>query len=230
MSRIFCSHCQRPETACICRFTTPVSNDVHVVVLQHPSEIKQTKGTIALLAQSLKSCQVIVGEDFSSNAEFQHVLEEFNALLLYPGDNAKTLDQMFFIKQHIEIKQEACGTQRSKKPVCLVIIDGTWKKSYRMFMISNNLQTLPQVCLPQSLANAGQYHIRKVAKKNALSSLEAACYALALFESQHDISKVTPKTAGKYQVLLNKFDAFNQFQLSFRPLSHQIMPRKNNES
>ncbi|TYK64821.1 tRNA-uridine aminocarboxypropyltransferase [Colwellia echini] len=211
MSRILCDTCQRPEKSCICQFTTPVVNVTHVVVLQHPSEVTQVKGTIALLAKSLNSCQIIVGENFSDNLELQQVIKQYDSLLLYPSEQAKIIESSLI--RRLQKQNSIASTQC--KPKCLIILDGTWKKAYRMFMLSHNVQQLPQVCLPENLANAGQYHIRKVAKKNALSSLEAACYALALMESGAD--DIGPNQAGKYQPLLDKFAEFNQFQLSFRP-------------
>jgi len=225
MSRILCLSCQRPEKACICDFTTDITNDIHVVVLQHPSEVSQTKGTVALLAKSLRSCQVLVGENFSENEEFLRVQEQYQAILLYPGEHARVLNSEN-ISQLIgstagygqsQSKLKDNDKLATKKAICLVVLDGTWKKAYRMFMLSKNIQLLPQVCLPDELANSGQYLIRKVAKNNALSSLEASCYALALLEEESDSFKISPDNAGKYQPLLNKFLQFNQFQLSFRP-------------
>ncbi len=225
MSRTLCLCCQRPEKACICSFIADIANDIHLVVLQHPSEVSQTKGTVALLAKSLQSCQVIVGEDFDKEAHFLQLMQQYQLILLYPGEKAQTLDQ------HVVTQLTSLDkTKLDAKPLCLVILDGTWKKAYRMFMLSIKLQQLPQVCLPDELANAGQYLIRKVAKKNALSSLEASCYALAILEQSTeqiynkteqgaDAQPITPEHAGKYQPLLEKFQQFNQFQLSFRPVN-----------
>lgn len=227
MSRTLCPDCHRPQNACICSFTTSVFNSIHVVILQHPSEVGQVKGTVTLLENSLQSCQVLVGDDFSQDVDFLKVLEQYQSFLLYPGENAQTLGSNA-ISQLMGDK----GCEKSKlteKPLCLVMLDGTWKKAYRMFMLSKNIQQLPQVCLPQTLANAGQYHIRKVAKKNALSSLEACCYALAMLEESSDTGKVSPTNAGKYQPLLEKFHKFNQFQLSFRP-EHKAPMRKLDDS
>ncbi len=234
--RTLCPNCIRPQNACICSFITPIDNDIHVVVLQHPSEISQTKGTVTLLAKSLLSCQVIIGENFTDNEPFLHVLTKFQGLLLYPSEQAQELSgsvsrllQQKELQSHSdgnnegnykashesshktshETKQINITLKQQIKPYCLIILDGTWKKSYKMFMLSQTLQQLPHVCLPESLANTGQYYIRKVAKKNALSSLEACCYALGLLEGND-----------KYQKLLMKFNDFNQFQLSFRPKSH----------
>ncbi|PKG81748.1 hypothetical protein CXF85_17205 [Colwellia sp. 75C3] len=218
MSRILCLTCQRPEKACICAFTTEITNNIHVVILQHPSEVTQTKGTVALLAKSLQSCQVLIGEVFDEHPCFLDVMAQYQAVLLYPGDQAQIIHQDLLVQlTDSDKKTDSSHNNVKVKPLCLVILDGTWKKAYRMFMLSKTLQKLPQICLPEYLADAGQYLIRKVAKKNALSSLEASCYALALLEAGSDFDDITPNYAGKYQPLLNKFQQFNQFQLSFRP-------------
>jgi DTW domain-containing protein YfiP len=210
--RILCCNCQRPEKSCICAFITPIENDTHVVVLQHPSEKSQSKGTVDLLDKSLRSCQIIIDEDFTNNKHLIQVIERYQSVLLYPSEKAQEL--VVSLEELVlgnGVKTECVNKKSNEqtKPYCLIILDGTWKKAYKMFMLCQQLQILPQVCLPESFSNAGQYHIRKVDKKNALSSLEACCYALSLLEGMD-----------KYQMLLAKFEAFNQLQLSFRPKQH----------
>jgi DTW domain-containing protein YfiP len=221
MSRILCIQCQRPTIACICKFIDKVNNSTAVLVLQHPSEVQQTKGTVALLSRSLNNCQVLVGEDFSLNTELNTLLANYEALLLYPSAKAKVLS-LTTSKLSSDLNNQ---NSKEYKPQLLIIIDGTWKKAYRMFMLSSNLQLLKQICLPEILANSGQYSIRKVAKKNALSSLEACCYALALLENELNEEGLNKGSlshiqyhfdCGIYQNLLHKFVQFNQFQLSFR--------------
>ncbi len=214
MSRTLCQHCQRPNKACICTFVTAINNTIPVVILQHPNEVEHSKGTVTLLAKSLEHCQIIIGEDFSNNSALAQVLSQYHAMLLYPSEKSEVLS----------LQSANTGkSNNTSKELCLIILDGTWKKAYRMFMLSKKLQSLPQVCLPESLANSGQYLIRKVAKKNALSSLEACCYALALLEEdgERDLVKRVkgneePLDLHRYQPLLNKFAQFNQFQLLFR--------------
>lgn len=219
MSRALCQQCQRPTIACICNFICKIDNRTPVLVLQHPSEVKQTKGTVALLSRSLSNCQVIVGEDFSQHDELNSILAHHQALLLYPSIQAQVLSSSTIELDNTHIN---CN-KKSLQPKLLIILDGTWKKAYRMFMLSQNLQALTQVCLPDILANSGQYLIRKVAKENALSSLEACCFALALLENELDEKELNkselPTNYGLYQGLLSKFVEFNQFQLSFRPLT-----------
>ncbi|MFT7008384.1 MAG: DTW domain-containing protein YfiP [Colwellia sp.] len=238
MSRILCKQCQRPTIACICKFICKIENTTAVLVLQHPSEVTQTKGTVALLSRSLSYCQVLVGEDFSQHDELNTILSNHQVLLLYPSAQAQVLSLAKNEFDNTDTKLDYINVnydRKSEQPKLLIIIDGTWKKSYRMFMVSSNLQALKQVCLPDALANSGQYLIRKVAKKNALSSLEACCFALALLDNElvenesaekrsienESGEKVLKKMkqsvdCGLYQDLLNKFAQFNQFQLSFR--------------
>lgn len=195
MTRAYCLQCQRPTKACICHLVSLVDNEIHVVVLQHPLEVKQSKGSVTLLHLSLKNSQVIVGENFNDNDEIKLILERYNqqCAVLYPSEKAMVLSD-----------------ERGDVPAvkCLFIIDGTWKKAYKMFMSNDWLQQLPHFTLSGDIV--GQYQIRKTAKKNALSSLEACCYALSVLEQQSDAKN-------KYQPLLTNFVAFNQFQLSFNP-------------
>ena len=211
MARKMCGQCQRPDNACICAFIVKTNNKIPVLVLQHPSEVKQIKGTVVLLHRSLNDCQVLIGEDFTHNTELNKILSSHHSLLLYPSEQAQKLTVMATKNKIIAA---------NKKPPLLIILDGTWKKAYRMFMLSKNLHSLSAVCLPEYLAQSGQYLIRKVTKKNALSSIEATCYALALLEGQLNEPVLTGQKpnidCGRYQLLLNKFAQFNQFQLSFR--------------
>jgi DTW domain-containing protein YfiP len=230
MARNLCTQCQRPTSACICGFIIKTHNKIPVLVLQHPTEVKQSKGTVALLQRSLINCKVLIGEDFSANSDLDEILASHQALLLYPGEHSQILSltnqtiESTLTNKNAKKSNNTSAEISEQKPPLLIIIDGTWKKSYRMFMLSKNLHTLIQVCLPDYIANNGQYLIRKVAKKNALSSLEATCYALALLEGELvnvlDNSKHIQAHAnincGLYQPILNKFSQFNQFQLSFR--------------
>ncbi len=196
MARDYCSECQRPLATCICTFISNIDNDIHVIVLQHPLEVKQTKGTVTMLAKSLTKCSVFIGEDFTKNIELHKLLKLYqeHVFLLYPSEHARIIDK------------STAGNDKSK---CLVLLDGTWKKAYRMFMLNRFLHDLPHLTLP--LGIEGEYQIRKTTKSGALSSLEACTHALMLLEG----------TSEKYQKLLNNFVKFNEFQLSFNQNKNQ---------
>ena len=201
MSRVVCQQCQRPVKACICAFTANIDNHIPVIVLQHPSEVTQSKGTVGLLKQSLAKCQVIIGENFDDCQKFKSCLEEYqdNIVLLYPSEQAAPLTQV--VNNSDNIDQAAMLEECEVK--CIIVLDGTWKKAYRMFMSNPRLADLRHIVLPEGIASL--YQIRKTKKANALSTLEACCHALSLLESEPE----------KYQTLLNNFINFNKFQQSF---------------
>ena len=198
MSRKVCQQCQRPKVSCLCAFVTLIDNKIEVVILQHPSEVQQAKATVPLLSKSLTQCQVIVDEDFSHNEQLNELISRYGqrCLLLYPSEHA------------IEMKHLTQDANFDLDNICLVILDGTWKKAYRMLMLSTNLHQLTAITLPAN--TKGQYRIRKTAKNNALSTLEACYHCLKFLENDDK----------KYQVLIDNFVKFNDFQLSFVPIEH----------
>jgi DTW domain-containing protein YfiP len=204
MSRVLCQQCQRPEKACICAFMVSVDNHIPVIVLQHPSEVNQSKGTVSLLQQSLTNCEVIVGESFEQCQQLTQSLTQYseNIVLLYPSEQAETLS--FLGKNSTELKKLGeVNDNVSDEIKCIIILDGTWKKAYRMYMLTPCLHEIRHIALPEGITSL--YQIRKTKKENALSSLEACCHALARLENKPD----------KYQPLLNSFVNFNQFQHAF---------------
>ena len=207
MSRQCCNVCERPLKTCICAFISKVDNDTQVFVLQHPSEVTQTKGTVALLKHSLSNIKVFVGEDFTQHADLHEALKPFltAVYLLYPSE--KSIDVT-----DIALKPDklACTESSTNNPKvrCLIILDGTWKKAYRIFMLNPFLHNVPHLTLPEGLS--GEYVIRKTLKENALSSLEACCYALQIIENNSE----------RYKPLFENFRRFNEFQMRFRPQHH----------
>ncbi|MGB1262761.1 MAG: tRNA-uridine aminocarboxypropyltransferase [Cognaticolwellia sp.] len=209
MSRVLCQQCQKPEKGCICVFSVSIGNHIRVVVLQHPSEVKQSKGTVALLQQSLANCQVLVGENFADCQILTQLLAHYDnkIALLYPSEQAVTVD--FSSSNHAEnVRRTPLQDSQLNEIECIIVLDGTWKKAYRMFMLNPCLHNIAHIVLPQGIESL--YQIRKTKKENALSSLEACCHALARLENNRE----------KYQVLLNNFVKFNQFQQSFSPKAH----------
>lgn len=196
MARIICDKCLRPELGCICSYFSTTENNISIVILQHPSEVKQTKGSVPLLQHSLTQCVTLVGEEHDGDGQFQHLLNKYHGkiALLYPSENAQQLTEMI---------KKPSSTAHSTSIQCLILLDGTWKKAYRLYQLNPILSTLPHIKLPEGIPSL--YQARTTKKENALSTLEACCHALSYLEAD-DI---------KYQSLLNSFALFNQQLLSF---------------
>ena len=180
--RARCGHCGLPARTCVCALVTRVDNEVDVLVLQHPDEAGEAKGSVRLLRLSLGRCRVVVGDVFEP-ATLLALLDggvSGNALL-YPADTpAGTFDR-----------------GANAPPRRLVVLDGTWRKSLRMLHANPLLQSLPR--WPLAPSTPGRYAaLRKARRPFQLSTLEAACTALADIEG----------APARYRPLLDTFGRF----------------------
>ena len=180
--RARCQRCALPLRTCLCALVTPVRNDVDVLVLQHPDESGEAKGSARLMRLSLARCRVVVGESFEP-ATLLSLLDGdvSGSTLLYPEDTAG-------------------GTSNQVSmalPRRLVVLDGTWRKSLRMLHANPLLQTLPRWSVAPT-AVARYSVLRKARLPAQLSTLEATCAALADLEAAPD----------RYAPLLEAFDRF----------------------
>jgi DTW domain-containing protein YfiP len=189
---LHCATCLRPQRGCICCWITPVAHQVEVLILQHPLEAHNPKGTARLLQLSLARCRLLVGEVFDAGA-WQPPGDARHTLLLYPelpaGDSGGL--------------PLPSGLLPDPSQLRLIVLDGTWRKSRRMLYLNPSLQQLPRLSL-QDLAPS-TYRIRRAHRPDQLSTLEAVCAALAQLEG--DERPCRP--------LLQAFDGFVAQQLGF---------------
>jgi DTW domain-containing protein len=196
-----CPACLRPKTTCICHLITPVYSDVEVLILQHPLEVTETKGTARLLHLCLPNSSILISEEYSEIYDGESldkiIFTTKKSILLYP---TTAEDHSLGIAPPPELEPTLLN---NLKNIRLIIIDGTWRKSRKILCKNPYLQTLPRLKL-QDLP-AGQYTIRKARKPHQLSTLEAACAALAQMEHQIHGNK------NKFEPIVKSFSAFNAF-------------------
>jgi len=216
--RSTCERCRRPQSACICHWISPVSSIAEVLILQHPLETSQAKGSARLLHLCLPGCRLAVGEAFEE-AELANLLHEpwsredndrdsgdmvRHPVLLYP----ETPGQMAAPDPGANGSEVAAPAgPRQARRLRLVVLDATWRKSRKMLYLNPALQALPRLALQDPPLS--RYHVRKAHLPHQLSTFEATCQALIQLE--HD--------AGKYQPLQQAFDGFVSQQLNYRPAS-----------
>ena len=187
VARPQCTVCLRPLSACICCWVAPTAHEVEVLVLQHPLEVRQAKGSARLLHLSLAHCRLVVGEAFAVPvwpADGKHTL------LLYPDSLQDTAPDLRVPPPLPPEWLQAPSRLR------LVVLDGTWRKSRKMLYQSPPLQQLPRLAL--SNLPPSHYRVRKAHGPDQLSTLEATCYALGQLEGG----------AARFQPLLDAFDGF----------------------
>ena len=192
--RATCSRCQRPQSACICRFVTPTAHTTEVLILQHPLEEHHAKNSARLLHLSLPRSRMVVGEAFGDAALQALMPEPRYTVLLYPPTEYAS---------HAAPAVLAPYELANLANVRLVVLDATWRKSRKMLHLSPALQRLPRLALVD--VPAGRYAIRKAHQPGQLSTLEATCAALAQLEGD----------AARWQPLLAAFGGFVAQQESF---------------
>lgn len=171
-SRAFCTECDFLKTRCLCDTLKIIPNNIHLIVLQHPSETKHPLNTARIMKKSFKEMTILIGEDFSNDLRLNNLLSEPNnsCALLYPGVDAIVLN----------------SSEARKKITHLILLDGTWRKAKKIFLLSKNLHALPSIKL--ATTETTDYRIRKAPNDQSLSTLEAATAALAFIEPELDTS------------------------------------------
>ena len=218
----------------MCRWVRRIDVNTRVLILQHPLEVNNPKGSARLLHLSLPGSSLITGEEFDAD-RLRNAMAGgadapgepgWQAVLLYPADaNDPRYPARPMRPTHSAHPMSSPGTADARSPaapdladalqapaavdptcgarVCLVVLDGTWRKSRKMLQRNLLLQALPRLSL-QPLAPS-RYSVRKAHQPHQRSTLEAACAALAQLESDSD----------KFSPLLAAFDGFVAQQLDF---------------
>jgi DTW domain-containing protein YfiP len=196
--RSLCPRCTRPLSACICRWIAPVASGVELLILQHPMEASNAKGSARLLHLSVAKSVIAQGEQFDP-AQLHAMLHAGarKPVLLYPATPG-----------HASAALAADGPD-DPAALRLVVLDGTWRKSRKMLHQNPLLLALPRLALTQ--LPPSRYLIRKAHAPDQLSTLEAACQALAQLDA---MAAVNP--------LLRAFDDFvAHFQATGGRLNHE---------
>lgn len=190
MSR-YCSQCGKARKACICDNIVALDSQVELIILQHPTEEHRPMGTARILSLSLANSRLLIGENFLEHGELNQLLAEPDVehFVLYPSDvSLSAVDVALPIEKKIRI----------------ILLDGTWKKAFKMWQLNTQLHHLPCLHLPENLK--GNYRIRKAPNENALSTVEAGFYVLSMMQPEKDFSP-----------LLDAFEAMIDYQIQQMP-------------
>nr|WP_315391725.1 tRNA-uridine aminocarboxypropyltransferase [uncultured Duganella sp.] len=198
-SRTLCPQCLRAQSACICRWVAALSNQVEVLILQHPMEVSNAKGSARLLHLSLSNSRLECGEAFAPECLVDLLSSDRHNVLLYPET---VEDKSLGLATPAPLDQRWLADPERLR---LVVLDGTWRKSRKMLYLNPALQVLPR--LPLRDTPPSHYLIRKAHLPDQLSTLEATVYALAMLENE----------PLKFKSLIDAFDGFVAQQAAYVP-------------
>ncbi|NVK23632.1 MAG: DTW domain-containing protein [Gammaproteobacteria bacterium] len=182
MSRELCGHCHYPVINCVCEDITPVSHQTKVVVLQHPSEVKNAKSTVRLLSLLCNNIEVVVGEKSQDFAELQRdvAYKPEQYLILYPSEKSRNWQQWQAYWQQSSRPLECELPNKPTSQKTLIVIDGTWKKAKKILFLNPWLENINALKIDNK---PSEYDIRHTSISGALSTIEATAYALNAIEN-----------------------------------------------
>jgi DTW domain-containing protein YfiP len=187
--RAICERCLKALPACICATIKSIDNQHFLHILQDPSEEKKAIGTARILSLSLQHCKISVGETFAPE-----LFDLNNSYLLFPDPAAIPADELCE-REDIVIDQHSQ----------FILLDGSWKKAYKLLMSNPFLQKLPKVAI--NVGEKSRYRIRKSPREDGLSTVEAGYYLLSQLENNSD----------KFKPLMESFAYMIDYQISRMP-------------
>lgn len=155
-----CKRCLIIERWCLCAEVPTVSPRTEVVVVRHERESWKSTGTARIAALAMPQLHVL---EYREDAEPARTLLETAAVgahLLFPTDTSAPFT---------EVKK-------------LVLLDGTWRQTRKMYTRLPSLHGLPRLTLPEK--DTRVLRLRDSKFEAGRSTLEALAEALALVEGE----------------------------------------------
>ena len=154
-----CKECWLREEFCICPLSPQVHSKTEVIFVRHVREAQKSTGTVRIASLALKNSRVI---DFADDASLPN--EALAALkdgyVLYPAEPQAPWPE----------------TSVSR----LVVIDGTWRQTRKMFKKLPAIHQWPRLALTGT--PVVKLRLRETSFESGRSTLEATADALQLLE------------------------------------------------
>jgi len=157
-----CERCWLARRFCLCAEAPHVPAKTEVLIVRHVVESYRPSNSARIAAISLERCEVLKygapGEVFD-----QGRLREEGTWFLYPGGDPADFS--------------------SGRPRRLVVLDGTWRHTRRMFIRIGALRGMPRLSLPAP-AVPPEARLRRGRSTHEMATLEAIGHAITLLEGE----------------------------------------------
>lgn len=171
-----CPRCFKEPATCICSQIVPISNQIEVLILQHPQEARSPLTTSPLIALALKNCTYRVGLSWRSlklALGKEASSESWAVLFVGTKKSAQAVSQT----KPVGIVDKK-GKPRSLEGLQgLIVLDGNWKQSKTLWWRNPWLLKLNRIVLNPALKSL-YGNLREEPREGLLSSIEATALAL----------------------------------------------------
>ncbi len=197
----FCYKCHRLQKNCLCHLIKPFSTKMKFVILMHPMEAKKEKqGTGRLCLATLENSKMIMGVDFTEDAEVNALINDPNnyCFTMYPGERSLNVSEHDVTPLKNLIEQN--------KTIVLFLIDGTWPCAKKMMRLSKNINSLPRISF--TATHTSIFEIKEQPADYCLSTLESIHFFI-----QECNRREVEETKKAEDNLIETFKAMIQFQM-----------------
>lgn len=168
-----CFVCSMRVELCICPELELCQRELRaqtkVVILMHHREQNLTTNTARLATLALPDCQIRVRGLPGEALDTSGILEsDRQCLFLFPSDDAEVLDENY--------------RARLKKPVTLIVPDGSWRQASKVGRRESFLQGIPRIKVAPGAPS--EYRLRREPKAEGLATFEAIARILGVLEGR----------------------------------------------
>ncbi len=201
-----CPRCLKPLALCVCDEVTPLANRISLLILQHPQEQDKFLGTARLAAQQFTDATFRVGLSWPSLAKaLGRPADPKRWATLFLG-SAKASD--FPPDRDVAVfdrKGKAVDHQNSALSEIegVILLDGTWSQAKTLWWRNAWLLKSKRIALkPKHPSLYGR--LRREARREGLSTIEAAGLVLSRLEKRPEIETELQKT---FRLMLDRYEA-----------------------
>ena len=158
-----CQRCWILESHCICASVPAVVTRTEVLVVRHDRESFKSTGTARIAALALQNLRILSFGENSEPARTELPAE------MGPGT-------------HLLFPTEESAPWDGSAVTRLVVLDGTWRQTRRMFSKLTSMHSAPRLALPEKATKV--LRLRDSKFEAGRSTLEAIAEAIALLEGE----------------------------------------------
>jgi DTW domain-containing protein YfiP len=201
-----CPTCQKPAALCVCATVQPIDNRIAVLILQHPQEQDITLGTAALTVAHLQRGTLRVGLSWSSLAKaLGRPADPKNWGVLYLGSTKLAAvapgREVAAVTRKGTLHPES--DTRLQKLEGIILLDGTWSQAKALWWRNAWLLKCQRIVLaPRRPSRYGK--LRREARADAISTLEATALLLSHLEGRPEIAEAMHRT---FDTMLERYIA-----------------------
>jgi DTW domain-containing protein YfiP len=197
-----CKRCEKPLDLCVCDAIDQIDNDIAVVILRHPQEQDRTLGTARIAALQLKNSVLKTGLSWRN-------LEK---VIGQPVD-PKLWGVLFLGTANTHVPKDAPLTVLTKKGDVaedqektlatlqgIILLDGNWQQAKALWWRNAWMLKCRRLVL-QPPRPSFYGHLRKEPRRESVSTIEAAAYALSALEND---PKLPERILKPFHALLEK--------------------------